>query len=130
MIFTKYRLRYWITANLIAISLRLLRKNSTVLNIYYIILFQYQYYLVAKYDHFFLDWDGVIYSGGSAIEGSIEAIKYLRENRKSLYFVTNTSSRSQIGMKQKFANIGIEIKLNEAIPSWLTVNINQKFWRN
>ena len=79
--------------------------------------------LVAKYDHFFLDWDGVIYSGGSAIEGSIEAIKYLRENRKSIYFITNSSGRSPSGMKQKFSKIGIEIELKEALPSGLTVNI-------
>ena len=84
--------------------------------------------LVTKYDHFLLDWDGVIYSGGAAIEGSVEAIKYIRKHGKSLYFITNSSGRSQKGLKEKLAKLGVDIEVKEALPSWLTPNLSDKIW--
>mmetsp|Transcript_28999 Transcript_28999/g.33117 ORF Transcript_28999/g.33117 Transcript_28999/m.33117 type:complete len:122 (+) Transcript_28999:35-400(+) len=82
--------------------------------------------LAEKYDHFLCDCDGVIYSGGKAIEGSIEALKYLRSKGKSLYFITNTSGRSPKGMQEKFRKLGIEIETKEALPCGLTTSIYLK----
>ena len=64
--------------------------------------------LIEKYDHFMLDWDGVLYSGSHSISGSPEAIKMLRENNKKLYYITNTSGRTQKSLQEKLESCGIE----------------------
>lgn len=62
----------------------------------------------------------MIFSGGHLIDKAPEAIEYLRSKGKSLYFVTNTSGRTQQGMKEKFERMGIKIEPKEAISSGLT----------
>jgi 4-nitrophenyl phosphatase len=74
--------------------------------------------LADKYDYFFFDWDGVLYSGGKIVERSKEAIDYIREKSKStpkhLFFITNSSGNTQKMMKSKLGKLGIEIDESEA----------------
>lgn len=78
--------------------------------------------LCAKYDYFWFDWDGVLYSGSHAIEGSVAALKYLKEHNKTCFFITNTSSRTQKGLKDKLQSLGIDISVDTQVKSEDSLN--------
>ncbi|CAI2377378.1 unnamed protein product [Moneuplotes crassus] len=65
--------------------------------------------LVEKYNHFMIDCDGVLLSGTKAIEGSVEAVNRLIEQKKSCYFITNSSGRTSKGLREKLDKFGISL---------------------
>lgn len=58
---------------------------------------------------FICDMDGVIYHGNHLLKGVTEFLAWLRENDKQYLFLTNSSERSPIELKQKMARLGLEI---------------------
>ena len=54
-----------------------------------------------------IDLDGVLYEGERPIEGAVEAIRFVQENRIKHLFVTNTTSRPRRVLLDKLARMGI-----------------------
>jgi phosphoglycolate/pyridoxal phosphate phosphatase family enzyme len=57
-----------------------------------------------------LDCDGVIWRGNQVIEGAINTLNRLEEKGYKLAFVTNNSSLSRQGFKEKFYSLGFNPK--------------------
>lgn len=70
-----------------------------------------------EFDAFLLDMDGVLYLGGSPLEGSIEAVKNLRRLEKKLAFLTNNSSLSRRGYERKLSGFGLSVDKSEIMTS-------------
>ncbi len=68
-------------------------------------------------DTVLLDMDGVVYVGNSLVKGAEKAIKYLRENGKSIIFLTNNSTKTRIEYKKKLSKLGISAKESEILTA-------------
>jgi glycerol 3-phosphatase-2 len=77
--------------------------------------------LVDLFNGFLIDMDGVVYVGGNPIKGSADTIKYLRENGKTVLFLTNDPRRSRSEYADKLRNIGIEANLNDVVTSGMAI---------
>jgi len=64
--------------------------------------------LVDLFDCFLIDLDGVIYIGDSAVPGSVETIKNLLSNNKTVIFLTNNPRHNISQYSQKLNKLGIE----------------------
>ena len=58
---------------------------------------------------FLCDMDGVIYHGNRLLPGVSEFVNWLYENDKSFLFLTNSSERSPLELKQKLARMGLDV---------------------
>ncbi len=63
--------------------------------------------LVDLFDCFLIDLDGVVYIGDSAVPGSVETIKYLLSNNKTVIFLTNNPRHNISQYSSKLNEIGI-----------------------
>jgi 4-nitrophenyl phosphatase len=63
--------------------------------------------LLEKYDNFLIDLDGVMWNGHNAIEGSSEAVAYLKSQNKQVYFVTNNAALTREELQQRFSSMSI-----------------------
>jgi len=73
--------------------------------------------LLDKVDVFIFDCDGVIWRGDSLIDGIPETLAKLRAAGKRMFFVTNNSTKSRAGYKQKFDSLGLDIPAEEIFSS-------------
>ena len=64
-----------------------------------------------------IDLDGVVYRGDLAIPGAAGAIRYLRQLKKKIYFITNNSGKSRKSIQHKLGVLGIPAEKNEIISS-------------
>lgn len=64
-----------------------------------------------------LDMDGVIYLGDKPIEGSAEAVAFLRRSGKKIIFLTNNSESSRASYVRKLARMGIPARMEEIVTS-------------
>ena len=72
---------------------------------------------------FLFDLDGVLWRGGTAIEGAAEAVKQLREAGRKCLFCTNNSSRTTAHFVEKLKDIGIEAEEEDILTSsWVTAH--------
>ncbi|NJE49425.1 HAD-IIA family hydrolase [Thermococcus sp. 9N3] len=69
------------------------------------------------------DMDGVIYRGNRPIEGSREAIKYLREKGIPFVFLTNNSTRTPETYRQKLLSMGIDVPAERIVTSGLATRL-------
>jgi HAD superfamily hydrolase (TIGR01458 family) len=58
---------------------------------------------------YLIDLDGTLYAGGTAIDGSREALKRLHAKRIPYRLVTNTTSRSRSGLVERLRGYGFDI---------------------
>ena len=56
------------------------------------------------------DMDGVIYHGNRLLDGVQEFVTWLQRAEKRYLFLTNSSERSPLELKQKLARMGLEIE--------------------
>ena len=63
--------------------------------------------IVDGIDTFVFDCDGVLWHGERAIPGAAAAVRALARRGKQLYFVTNNSTKSRVGYKSKFDELGL-----------------------
>ena len=56
------------------------------------------------------DMDGVIYHGNRLLDGVQEFVTWLKKEEKSYLFLTNSSERSPLELKQKLARMGLEVE--------------------
>jgi len=73
--------------------------------------------LLDNVDVFIFDCDGVIWRGDSLIDGIPETLAKLRAAGKRMFFVTNNSTKSRAGYKQKFDSLGLDIPAEEIFSS-------------
>ena len=60
-----------------------------------------------------LDLDGVVYVGGSALPGSLEAISQIRAAELPLKFITNTTRRPRRRIVHDLALLGLQVALED-----------------
>lgn len=58
---------------------------------------------------FICDMDGVIYHGNKLLPGVREFVDWLYKEEKSFLFLTNSSERSQVELKQKLARMDLHV---------------------
>jgi len=73
--------------------------------------------LIDTVDIFIFDCDGVIWRGDSCIEGIPNVLEKLRAKGKTLFFVTNNSTKSRAGYKSKFTELGLSVEPEEIFSS-------------
>lgn len=77
--------------------------------------------LLGQYDAFLVDMDGVVHVGDSAVSGSVEAIRELRDRGKTVRFVTNNSRASREGLVEDLRRFGVEADVDDVISAaWAT----------
>jgi HAD superfamily hydrolase (TIGR01458 family) len=60
-----------------------------------------------------LDIDGVLHVSGQPIDGSVDAIKQLREAGHRLRFITNSTTRSRAALGEELRTLGFEVDDDE-----------------
>ena len=68
---------------------------------------------------FICDMDGVIYHGNRLLEGVPEFVKWLYKEDKNFLFLTNSSERSPMELKEKLARLGLDIDASHFYTSAL-----------
>jgi len=61
--------------------------------------------LADSYDYFLFDCDGVLWVQTETIAGSFEALDYLIDNNKTVFFLTNSSVRSRDQLVDKIKTV-------------------------
>lgn len=56
------------------------------------------------------DMDGVIYHGNRLLDGVLDFVEWLERENKRYLFLTNSSERSPLELKQKLGRMGLDIK--------------------
>ena len=55
-----------------------------------------------------IDLDGVVYEGGQAVEGAVEAVRWMDDEGVPRLFLTNTTSRPRSALVEKLSGLGVE----------------------
>jgi NagD protein len=58
---------------------------------------------------FICDMDGVIYNGNVILPGVMEFVEWLEKNEKEFLFLTNSSERSPLELRQKLQRMGLDV---------------------
>lgn len=64
---------------------------------------------IAAKKGFICDMDGVIYHGNKLLPGVPEFVEYLKRENKSFLFLTNSSERAPIELRQKLLRLGLDV---------------------
>jgi 4-nitrophenyl phosphatase len=73
-----------------------------------------------------LDMDGVIYVGDRPVEGTIEAVKRIKEMGARVVFSTNNSAQSRAELVKKLAGMGIVADESEIVTSGYVTSLHLK----
>lgn len=73
--------------------------------------------IINKYDTFLFDCDGVLWLGEHLLPKIRETIEMLKCKNKSLYFVTNNSTKSRSAYLKKFNSFGISVNKDQVFTS-------------
>ncbi|GAA5901483.1 hypothetical protein JCM6882_006292 [Rhodosporidiobolus microsporus] len=73
--------------------------------------------LVDRYDTWLFDCDGVVWEGDHVIGAAGDALRYLRQQGKRIFFVTNNATKSRAANKGKFDKMGIDCSVDEIFTS-------------
>ena len=69
-----------------------------------------------EYECFFIDLWGVIHNGVNLFEHVLDTLKFLKNEKKSIFFLTNAPRRSNVIKKQLF-EFGLSNKLYDDVVS-------------
>lgn len=72
--------------------------------------------LIDNYDGLLLDLDGVVYRGGAAVPGAIDAINKIAK-KLPVGYVTNNSSRTQTAVADQLRGYGLTLQDSQVISS-------------
>jgi HAD superfamily hydrolase (TIGR01450 family) len=73
--------------------------------------------LIANYDLLLLDLDGVVYRGGKAVVGAVEAIGRAQSLGLPVGYVTNNSSRRPEQITEQLRGYGLEVEPDQVVSS-------------
>ncbi len=59
---------------------------------------------------FICDMDGVLYHGNELLPGAKEFVEWLNKENKNFLFLTNSSERSPLELKQKLGRMGLDVE--------------------
>lgn len=76
---------------------------------------------IKNFDHFLFDLDGVVYVGDKPTDGADEVVRTIRENGKTVNFITNNPTRKPSEYSKKLGKMGIEAREDEIITSPMAV---------
>lgn len=65
------------------------------------------------------DMDGVIYHGDRLLPGTVEFVDWLKAEKKSFLFLTNSSERTARELREKLLRLGVDIDENRFYTSAL-----------
>jgi len=65
------------------------------------------------------DMDGVIYHGNRLLEGTKKFVDWLEKENKSFLFLTNSSTRSPLELRQKLLRMGLDVDVSNFYTSAL-----------
>ncbi len=68
---------------------------------------------------FLCDMDGVIYHGNRLLDGAKAFVDWLQRENKSFLFLTNSSERSPLELKQKLQRMGLDVDVSNFYTSAL-----------
>lgn len=66
---------------------------------------------------YLFDLDGTIYSGSKLLPGVLNTVNWLREQDKSLMFVTNTTIRTKESVHQRLNELGVPCEVHEVLTA-------------
>lgn len=69
------------------------------------------------HDALLCDLDGVVYAGGGAVPGAVEALATLRERGVPVGFVTNNASRAPASVAEHLRSLGVAADADEVFGS-------------
>ena len=58
---------------------------------------------------FLCDMDGVLYHGNHLLDGAVDFVNWLNNEKKDFLFLTNSSERSPKELQQKLSRLGLEV---------------------
>lgn len=73
--------------------------------------------LYRAYDLVMLDLDGVVYVGGEAVAGAVDALDRVRQEGTRLAFVTNNASRPAAAVATRLTDLGVEADEEDVVTS-------------
>jgi len=73
--------------------------------------------LIDQYDTFIFDCDGVLWDAGLKLEPAFDTLNFLKEKGKSIFFVTNNSTKSRKKYSHKISSLGFDTPLENIYPS-------------
>lgn len=68
---------------------------------------------------FICDMDGVLYHGNQVLDGALQFVEWLHSNSKRFLFLTNSSERSPLELRQKLLRMGIDVEQDHFYTSAL-----------
>ncbi|BFT74430.1 HAD-IIA family hydrolase [Paenibacillus sp. P36] len=66
---------------------------------------------------YLFDLDGTIYAGSKLLPGVLNTVNWLREQDKSIMFVTNTTIRTKESVQMRLSELGISCEVNEVLTA-------------
>ena len=69
-----------------------------------------------------IDLDGVIYQGDRLVDGALDCLDWLKQQKIPHLYVTNTTSRSRAALLEKFIGLGFEAQLEELMTPIVAAN--------
>lgn len=66
---------------------------------------------------YLFDLDGTIYAGSKLLPGVLSTVNWLREQDKSVMFVTNTTIRTKESVQMRLSELGIACEVNEVLTA-------------
>ncbi|MGE7225465.1 HAD-IIA family hydrolase [Paenibacillus sp. PDC88] len=72
---------------------------------------------VREFDGYFFDLDGTIFLGDRLLPGVKEALAYLRERGKKIYFLSNTTVRTRKECRLRLQELGLEAHEEEVVTA-------------
>jgi HAD superfamily hydrolase (TIGR01450 family) len=66
---------------------------------------------------YLFDLDGTIYAGSKLLPGVLSTVNWLREQDKSVMFVTNTTIRTKESVQMRLSELGISCDVNEVLTA-------------
>lgn len=64
-----------------------------------------------------LDLEGVLFVGNQVIEGAIDAVEYLQNNKIPLRFMTNTTTQSRVSIAEKMQKMGFNAQTDNILTA-------------
>ncbi len=65
--------------------------------------------MIARKNGFIIDMDGVLYHGDRLLPGVVEFVSWLSNTNKKFVFLTNSSERTPVELKEKLDRMGIHV---------------------
>ncbi|TNJ57385.1 HAD-IIA family hydrolase [Paenibacillus hemerocallicola] len=72
---------------------------------------------VADYEGYFFDLDGTVFLGDRLLPGVKETLALLREKRKKVQFLSNTTIRTRRQCQARLHDLGLEARLDEIVTA-------------